>query len=386
MIPLMDKSNLPLTWRPALDGLRGIAVVCVVLFHFKTKPFLPGGSLGVDLFFALSGFLITSLLVEEWLVTGTVSLRRFYLRRFLRLFPALFAFIAVVAGVHMVFRDATFTGQPSVIDTLENVVYGLAYVYSWAIAFDSVRSFGFGHLWTLSIEEQYYVVWPALLLVMLRVGLPLRAVVAVTGLLALLSASVPWILGDATWRRLYYGADYRAHGLLIGSMAGMLYAGGFVRRDHVRHALVFIALAVSVVYLAGIMLFSSDKAVFLFAFGYPAVAAASSLIVVSFAFIESGWPLRLFGNRAITYMGRRSYAVYLWHMPVGQWCRSLDTAEHLVVAGAITLLAAELSHRLIEGPALSLKRRYERHSIARMDPVAIEGYRPAGAAARRAVA
>ena len=81
----MENPNLPFGWRPALDGLRGIAVLAVVLFHFNTKPLLPGGSLGVDLFFALSGFLITTLLIEEWLSSGGLALRGFYLRRFLRL-------------------------------------------------------------------------------------------------------------------------------------------------------------------------------------------------------------------------------------------------------------------------------------------------------------
>jgi peptidoglycan/LPS O-acetylase OafA/YrhL len=226
------------------------------------------------------------------------------------------------------------------------------------MALNSVDSFGFAHLWTLSIEEQYYLVWPALLVLMLRRRLSLRVAAASTVALAVLSACIPWIISDATWRRLYYGADYRAHGLLIGSAAGILFAGGVLRREHVRHPLALVALAAGVAYVAWIMLFSSDRAGFLFSFGYPAVAGASALIVVSLAFVDGGWPLRMFGNGAITYLGRRSYAVYLWHMPIGQWTRALDTAEQFVVAGALTLLAAELSHRLVEAPALSLKRRY----------------------------
>ncbi len=363
----MERANT-LGWRPALDGLRAIAVVCVVLFHFNTKPRLPGGSLGVDLFFALSGFLITTLLIEEWYTTGTISLGRFYVRRFLRLFPAFFAFVVVVVGVKVVFRDTEFAGHPAISDTLENAAYGLAYVYSWAIAFDSVESFGFGHLWTLSIEEQYYLVWPVLLLVMLRLRLPLPAVIAVTGVLALLSTSVPWILGDPTWRRLYYGADYRAHGLLIGSMAGMLFAGGFIRASNFRHPIALVAVGVSAAYIAGIMLFSSDKAVFLFMFGYPLVAVASALIVVATAFVSGGWPLRILGNHVVTYVGRRSYAIYLWHLPIGQWFRHLDAPEQLLVAGGLTLVAAELSHRLVEGPALSLRKRFEARRTVAPEP------------------
>ena len=197
----MEHTGRSLGWRPALDGLRGIAVISVVLFHFKTRPILDGGWVGVDLFFALSGFLITSLLLEEWLRSGSVSLPRFYVRRLLRLFPAFAAFMAIALFVRIVYRDAWFSGRQSVPDSLQNAAFGFGYVYNWALAYDLVSPASFGHLWSLAVEEQYYLIWPGVLLGLLRLGLSLRAIAAVTALLALASASVPELLPDASWGR-----------------------------------------------------------------------------------------------------------------------------------------------------------------------------------------
>jgi peptidoglycan/LPS O-acetylase OafA/YrhL len=363
----MENPNLPFGWRPALDGLRGIAVLAVVIFHFKTKPLLPGGSLGVDLFFALSGFLITTLLIEEWLSSGTLSLRGFYLRRFLRLYPALLLFVVVAVGVYVPFHDASFTRRPPVHDTLTNAGLGLAYVYSWAIAFDRVPPSGFGHLWSLSVEEQYYVIWPGLLLLMLKCRLSLRAIIAITAALAIVSACVPAMLGGAPWHRLYYGADYRVHGLLIGSIAGMLFAGGIVRREHARGPLFIAAVGAGSAYIAALMLFATDKAAILYTVGFPLLGIGASLAVIACAFVDGGLPLLILGNRVMVYVGRRSYAIYLWHVPIGQWLGGLGTIEQLLLAGSATLLAAEASHWLVERPALSLKRRLSagRHPAGR---------------------
>jgi len=356
----MESPNLPLGWRPTFDGIRGIAVVSVVLFHFKTRPLLDGGWVGVDLFFALSGFLITSLLLEEWWASGSISLPRFYVRRFLRLFPAFCAFVAVVVAVRLVYRDAWFTGHPTVHDTLENAAFGFSYAYNWALAFDLVDPVSFGHLWSLAVEEQYYLLWPGLLVILLRLGLSLRGLVLVTALLAVASASVPMLLDDPSWRRVYYGSDYRVHGLLIGSITGMLFSGGVVRREHIGHPIFRAMLAVAVAYIGALMLFSTTKPAFLFLWGIPALGVAGSLVVLACAFADGGWPVRVLGNRVVTYLGQRSYAIYLWHLPIGQWFRYLDAPQQLLVAGAVTLLAAELSHRLVERPALSLKGRFGR--------------------------
>jgi peptidoglycan/LPS O-acetylase OafA/YrhL len=355
----MDHSpNLPFSWRPALDGLRGIAIVSVVLFHFKTKPLLPGGAFGVDLFFALSGFLITTLLVEEWLTHRHIALRRFYVRRFLRLYPALLAFIAISAAIRIVFADADFTRHPSPAGTYLVAFYVLTYAYSWLIAFDHVTILNYGHLWSLSIEEQYYVVWPALLLVMLRLRWPISRIVVATAAMTALSASVPFMLGDVSWHRLYYGADYRAHELLIGSIAGLLFAGGLVQRRHLRHPAAVAGAFAAAAFVAWLMAFGSERYAGMYRLGFPALAAASAYCLLACAFLDGGALVRLLANPLLAYLGRRSYAIYLWHLAIGQWFDALGAFEQLLVAGAVTLVAAELSYRIVERPALTLKRRF----------------------------
>lgn len=343
--------------RPALDGLRAIAVACVALFHFNTKEWLPGGSLGVDLFFALSGFLITVLLVEEWRATGSLSLRRFYLRRALRLAPTLAVFVAIVSGVQIAFRDDAFTGEPPAMNTLGNAVLGMSYVYNWFIVFGGLQSNSFLHLWTLSIEMQFYLVWPAVLLGLLKCGLSFKLVLVVAAFLAAASASVPLMVGGESWERLYYGSEYRIHGLLLGSVMGVMFASGLVQAQHVRHLAYILALVAGALYIATLMVLIMEDVAYVHLVGFPAVGVSCSLIVLGCAFVEGGTPMRALGNGVMTYIGRRSYAIYLWHFPLAFWFREFGALEQLLVAGGLTLIAAELSYRLVEGPALSLKAR-----------------------------
>ena len=129
-----DLDNNPrLHHLPALDGLRALAIIAVMLYHFRTKPLIPGGGIvGVDLFFVLSGFLITTLLLQEWSGTGRISLRRFYQRRALRLIPALLLFVAVYLSITLGFRGHDFTGQPSSELILRNVGAVATYTMNWS--------------------------------------------------------------------------------------------------------------------------------------------------------------------------------------------------------------------------------------------------------------
>jgi len=172
-----------LGYRPALDGIRGAAVLAVMLFHFGA-PFDQGGFLGVDAFFVLSGFLITALLIEEWSRTGGIAFRRFYTRRALRLLPALFAMLLLVTVVVALIaprdvQEATWRGT----------VVTLLYAANWQKVFSSQSVGLLGHTWSLSIEEQFYVLWPPLLLLLLRHRLSLHWLTLVAAVLAVASAS-----------------------------------------------------------------------------------------------------------------------------------------------------------------------------------------------------
>src|SRR5215207_1763866 len=152
-----------LGYRPELDGIRGVAILLVVVVHLHNWP--RGGFIGVDVFFTLSGFLITTLLLEEWRARGTISLRHFYARRSLRLFPA----VAVLLAVYFIFALAA--GGPYLGTRLAGVAYGLTYLSNWPQAYHwPFPEQEIGFLWTLAIEEQYYLLWPSLLLLAVYVA------------------------------------------------------------------------------------------------------------------------------------------------------------------------------------------------------------------------
>ncbi len=156
------------TLRP-LDGLRGVAILLVVLRHYGLQTFPGGGIVGVDLFFVLSGFLITSLLLAEHRASGAIDLGHFYLRRALRLYPALYAMLALFLIVSAATggRDGSSLGRAFV-----GAGFGSVYVYNWAAAAQVHLPAALGPLWTLSIEEQFYLVWPLVLLLVLRRRIP----------------------------------------------------------------------------------------------------------------------------------------------------------------------------------------------------------------------
>jgi peptidoglycan/LPS O-acetylase OafA/YrhL len=229
------RSRTPLLGRsPALDGLRGLALVWVVAYHFTgaTGPF-PGAWIGLDVFFVLSGFLITAMLLDEVRVHGRVSLRLFYARRALRLLPALLAMLAVWTLVLLAFHDTTwFAATPGSERTGDPVELGgafwqvgvtLLYGANWIYALGSGQA-PLAHLWSLAVEEQFYVVWPLVLLALLAV-FGLRGRLAVVLGLATTSALLPLLYwdGGAGTDRIYFGTDTRAVGMLAGAAMAMLW-------------------------------------------------------------------------------------------------------------------------------------------------------------------
>ena len=156
------RSDFHLTYIPALDGLRGIAILAVVLFH---SAFFPGGYFGVDVFFVLSGFLITSLIMREWVTTADINLKAFYIRRVLRLGPALIA-VLIAACLY----ETAYLPYPGVESIFVRSSYALAYLANWIWAFrpDPQPLGSLLALWSLSIEEQFYLIWPSTLVLLLK--------------------------------------------------------------------------------------------------------------------------------------------------------------------------------------------------------------------------
>ena len=341
-----------LGYRPALDGLRAIAVLGVMSWHF-VLPGVKGGFLGVDLFFVLSGFLITKLLAEEWELDGSIHLGRFYLRRMLRLFPALF--VVLLVTLPLVPRIWT--------------IQALLYVSNWGLLTGHLGPSAIMQMWSLSVEEQFYLVWPPLLLLLLVLRTPRRAIVATVALLAAASATfkiVAWHSID-DWSRFYFGSDGRADELLVGAGLALLVSWStFVRKPRVRQ-FVQVATVLAVVWLGYLFVASAVYWKFFYRQGgITLVAIATAIVILNLLLVPQGWLATGLSARPLVAIGRMSYGLYLWHSPVGgltdarhvDWMPELPRAVLFVVRVALTFGVAALSYRYLERPILALKHRF----------------------------
>jgi peptidoglycan/LPS O-acetylase OafA/YrhL len=355
----------------ALDGMRALAITAVLLYHGGFS-WAQGGFLGVDVFFVLSGFLITGLLALEHARTGRIRLRTFYLRRARRLLPALYTVLAGVCGYVILVlpqEAAALRGD---------VGAALGYVTNWWLIVQHQSYFGgtgrpslLINLWSLAVEEQFYLLWPPVLYLLLRLGRPRRsdgtrsAWPAFVGCIALAAASAarmkslysPW--SDPS--RIYYGTDTRAFELFIGATlalgaaalspgaAPMSSRSASRLRTAVRDVLGLCALAALVVAVIVV----PASAPWLYPGGLLGVCVAAVLLVR--AATAGGVVAKTLSLRPLVWLGERSYSLYLWHWPVFDVTRpgsdlALPTAEDFALRLVVSLLLAHLTFVLIERP------------------------------------
>lgn len=379
--PLLGRS-------PALDGLRGLALVWVVAYHFTgADSWLPGAWIGLDVFFVLSGFLITAMLLDEVRVNGRVSLPLFYARRACRLLPALFAMLAVWTAMLLAFHDrpwfasvpgTDYPGSPVDLGgALEQVGITLAYGANWLYALDGGRA-PLAHLWSLAVEEQFYIVWPFVLLGLLAAVRSSRRRLGLVVGLAVVSAVLPLLYwdGGAGNDRIYFGTDTRAVGMLCGAVAALAWhrrkarGGGPARWAAARAGA---ALA-----LIGVFLLFVGNGPVKFVVG-PAVMGLAAMQVVPYLVDVPNSPVARFsGHRVLEWLGQRSYAVYLWHYLFATWLRPLPEWLYLPLGIGASLLTAHLSWVLLESRVLRWSKRF-RPAPAQTAPAPV----PAESDARR---
>ena len=352
-------SRSALAYQPSLDGLRALAVAAVIAYHLDL-PWAPrGGAVGVTLFFSLSGYLITTLLLRELAGAGRVRLGAFYARRGLRRCPALLLVVGCVAAYAVWFGPESSRARD-----LGALPYVLGYVGNWYRAVEGFGTLGLlDHTWTLSVEEQFYLLWPPILLVtLLRGSRRLLWVVLAVGCVGPLVVRLLLWDGLGSAARVLNGTDTAADPLLMGCALAVALStasvGGLARLSAVARVAVWPATALLVA--DGVLRLDGNDlptgVTITLLWGPTALGLASTVVVGAVVLRPPGW-LAVGGLRAL---GRISYGLYLWHYPVIRVLeeRSPDglTGAEQVLAVAVTLGASTLSYVLLERPLLGLKR------------------------------
>ena len=341
-------------YEPALDGVRAIAVLSVMAGHLGL---VYAGGLGVDIFFVLSGYLITAILVSEFSATGRISLKKFYARRALRILPAVILLLIVL-------NLLVATAQPrEQAETFRwDSLGGLFYIANWLRAFG--RDLGIlGHLWSLSIEEQFYFFWPIIL------AFFLSRKTSINQILVIIAFAVVLVNGDRVYlyhgiesfNRIYNGLDTRADTLLVGCALGLagyrflsrrvLAVLGVLGAAFVAHVLfrsypVPADLQVPFGLTVGGTLFALGVA-----FALAAILANSKSIFAKFLQLPP-----------LVWTGRLSYGLYLWHFPVftfvSGWFAALPPVKLMPLQVVGTFVCATLSYYFLERPCLRLKKKF----------------------------
>jgi peptidoglycan/LPS O-acetylase OafA/YrhL len=365
-LPAGVSGRLP--YLPGLDGLRALAVFSVLLYHGGTS-WAVGGFLGVEVFFVISGYLITSLLLAEWRDDSHIALGQFWIRRARRLLPALFVLLALTMVTALVFL-------PDEVASLRgDVLSAVAYVTNWAFIFTDQSYFEFtgrpslvAHLWSLAVEEQFYLLWPLIFVAGMKLlgrrWFPVLVVAGAVGSTLLMASLFDPTAGDPS--RVYYGTDTRASGLLLGCALAFVWSPWRLRRTAGRGAsVVFDVVGVAALaLLVHMLMFTNEFSEALYRGGFLRLDLVT-LLVIAIVVHPAAHLGRWMGVAPLRWIGLRSYGIYLFHWPVFQLTRpgldiDLDGPALFAFRLAITLVLAELSYRLVELPIRrgSLGRRW----------------------------
>ena len=342
---------------PALDGIRGIAILLVMLFHVG-NPIFKGGFIGVDVFFVLSGFLITSLLLNEYDKNFNINLKYFYARRILRLAPALLVLLITITLISIFILEYNQTK-----DNLYSVLITLFYSANWVRAFNLYDLGYLNHTWSLSIEEQFYIIWPFLLITLLRIIKSRKHVLNIVIFLSVAS----WILRiilqfkgyDAD--RLYNGLDTRADALLTGCVLSLILSSNLIdfRREKVSSCIKYLGMSAIISYILILLNISWSSKLYFYFLAFL-IQILTAFLILHILLPGDNYLKKVLTNKPLVWIGSISYGLYLWHDPVYEMIRmqgySLWTIALLGIT--ITFAIASLSFYFIEKPILKLKSKF----------------------------
>ena len=346
----------------SLDGLRALAVLFVLAYHMKV-PFVSGGLSGVTVFFVLSGFLITSLLLVEFSNKKTIDLPHFWLRRVKRLFPAIVLVIFTSAAVFTVFNHELLTKmRPDILSSL-------LFFNNWHQIFQNISYFDalgapspLTTFWSLAIEEQFYLIWPPVLLLLLTLKFDKKFIMGLVGAVACTSAVLMFVLFDPAGdpSRVYYGTDTRCFSLLIGALLAFVWPVkglGFkqdVQLSETNRIKLNVAGIVSFCGLVLLLTFTNGFSPFLYRGGMILISILTAVLIANIVH-PCSILTPIFSNPVCSWIGTRSYGIYLWHYPILLLLIPRNIADNapvwlLIVFLAVTFIVSELSYRFVENP------------------------------------
>lgn len=353
---------------PSIDSLRALAVLAVIIYHVDVN-YLPGGFLGVDLFFVLSGYLISSLIIKEYKKTGSLNLYNFYIRRARRLLPAVYFMITVVLVVMVMFNGVLL--KKSHLDA----IFGYIYSSNWWYIFhklDYFDSFGsqspFKHLWSLAIEEQFYMIFPLLFLLVngkkktkdgsYKLNRNFLYIILGVILVSLIAHIILFDINNIS--RIYFGTDTRAFSLLVGVVGAILYPMDKLNTKITpQENLVYSVVSlISIAALITIMIYTSEYNTWLYRGGFLLVAILGIIIIISSG-KQHTLMAKLLSFKPVVFIGKISYSLYLWHFPVLVLTTPVSEIGKpniffVVLRVILTFILAIISYALVETPIRKL--------------------------------
>ena len=344
----------------SVDGLRGFALILVLIFH-TFMPYTHGGFIGVDIFFVLSGFLITLILIKEYQTYQTINFKNFYIRRFLRLAPALIIMVTTFYLYSQYFmqgdqKDGGFIAS----------LGALFYIANLARAFDWFNMSYLLPTWSLSIEEQFYFIWPLLLLLLFRIfDCQRQIVITIISLILIiwLNGTLLALDDTTTIERLYFGSDTHSDGLLIGCVTAFLITIYENKPCWILNTLkkysTFITVLAILFYMTSTIILGKEIRS-LYIWYYPILGIVSSVLISSLYLQKNNHSTLLFSNKYLVWLGSISYGVYLWHWFIFRIVAGFgETSIFVGLYGSlIAIMIACLSYYFVEKPILTLKKHF----------------------------